>query len=91
MHKVKLGENLWELSKEYYKDGQLWPLIYAANEHSIGTDFQIRPRQLISIYNRLNKSQVQDAQSLASRGLLYDVLITGKHSISGVALKASPN
>lgn len=49
MHKVWIFESLWSISKKYYGDGSLWPLIYEANKDQIANPRKIYPKQELVI------------------------------------------
>ena len=48
-HKVWIFESLWSISKKYYGDGSLWPLIYEANKDQIVNPGKIYPKQELVI------------------------------------------
>jgi len=48
-HEVRAGDTLWALSRRYYGDPFLWPVIFASNRPSIGNPDFITPGERLCI------------------------------------------
>lgn len=54
-HRVRRGDTLRTIAYQYYKDGELWSLIYRHNKHYIADPNMVSPGQVIVIPHKGSK------------------------------------